>query len=112
MALNDLMYSAGSPAYYTDELRYEFDDQLPLLRVSTSTRIVTVDPMLRYRYRGDLYGLFRVMGILPKMWWVTMRLNMINDRFRVEDTLEEIMIPDSGFLDKLMQAASATTRLN
>ena len=112
MEINKLMYDPGPAAYYTDELRQHFDDQLPLLRVAQSTKIISVDPMMRFRRIGDLYGLFTDLGIAPKLHYVVLRTNALRDRFDVPDSLEYLMVPDEGYLGRIMGAVSGTKRLN
>ncbi len=112
MQIDELMYSPGPTPWYTDELRQHFDDQVPLLRVAQSTQIAPVDPILRFRRQGDLYGLFRDLGVNEKMFYITMRVNGLNDPMVIPDTLEYLMVPDEAFLNQIMYAVSSTKRLN
>lgn len=110
--IDNLMYSPGATAYYSDEFRRHIDDQLPLLRVAQTTQLVTVPPILKHRFNGNLYALFAALGIAPEMHYPTMRVNGINSRLEVPENLDNLLVPDGNYLNRLLQSVSGTKRLS
>lgn len=112
MNIDDLMYDRGASAYYGDTLRQALDDQMTLLRTSADTRSIPVDPMIRYRFVGDFYGLLTVLKIPPELHYVVMRMNQINSRTEVPEDMTAILVPDQTAVDRIRQALATSDRLN
>lgn len=72
LQVND--YQFDSLTQMNDNLQY-----LDYINHNYQFQDTTVDPHLSYKYQGNLFGLFREMGIQPHLFVYTMYLNNYSD---------------------------------
>lgn len=109
--LDNLPQDAGNPTFYTESIRTVFDDFIPSLVASTSTKTVTVSPGDAVEWEYDLYGYLYSLKIAQRYHFIIMRMNDlmspldwhrdVNGRY---DHMLTLLIPDSREIDAIVQA--------
>lgn len=79
--------------YNTEEFKHLIYSHLPYLREFYRDQNLTATPHQGLIWRGDLYGLFNVLGISPRMYWVIAAVNGFNDPSDYDGTVLSFVIP-------------------
>lgn len=86
-------YMTRGPSYQTYT---ELNEQLLYTDFITSKynlKEVMVDPIVSYRYQGNLYGLFKEMMIDPDLYLLAMYINGYNNPLNFEGKKVRFQIP-------------------
>lgn len=110
MAIEDLLLTTASSAYYSPEFRDVIEAHIGYLYDHPQTTINTVDAMDLYVYDFDFYGMLIKMGVPPELHFATLRMARLTSPQDNFGHLELIRIPDKGVLQKILQRWQAKSR--
>jgi hypothetical protein len=102
------MISAGADIHYDKAFRDMLESHLEYLREHPKTRTIQVDPQRALVYEGDLFGFFLEARIEMQLHWVSMRVSGLFSPHDFTPETGNLLIPDSGELESLRQAHTAT----
>ena len=97
------LVSYENPMYFDPGFQRMLRDHLVLIRQSNSTQPMIVDSNVAHHSKGDLYFVFRQMGLSPKYWWITMIINNITSPEQYDGERTDFILPDMQYIDELYQ---------
>lgn len=103
MSINKLARRSGDDIYYNPKFRRFFEFYLSDLRNDSNPELIPVDPNLLYKYEGDFYGLFSILGIRNNYHWITLRLNGFLDPMDTPSELPFIISPPHQKVTQIVQ---------
>ena len=83
---------------------------MPLIKTRSMTNIRRVEPAQAYKWIGNLKGLLSDLGITPDLHWVAMTINGLKNDFRDIESVEQIIVPDSTYINILWSIFTANKR--
>jgi hypothetical protein len=110
MKLLNTMRSMGPKLYYSREFKQMIEDHLPYLKNHSSTATAALDPMLSYKYMGDLTGLLYHLNIPSHLHFVILRLNDYSSYTDFKGTETSILLIEQSVISNL--ANTLKTRLS
>lgn len=111
MQIDSLLTDPGPQIYYDDAFRNVLEDYMGVLRVSSSTSAIAIDPKDAYKYEFDLFGLLRMNSIPDYIHWTVMRMNGFTSPLEITRDLQALLIPDTAMLEKIRQSHMSARRL-
>lgn len=96
--------NSGPSIYYTASFRRMLEDHLLVMRSMTTNTIrqITEDNWASLnRYVGDFYGFLTELGYSRQYHWTILRLNGFRSRFELNLGLQQLILPDWDYVDKL-----------
>jgi hypothetical protein len=100
-SINTLAKGAGADVFYTDDFRNVLEDYMTILRNSSDTVTITVEPATALKYRGDLYGLLVELNYPPYMAWIIMRMNNMNSPVDYDETILTLLTPSEDRISRI-----------
>lgn len=108
--LNELL-DAGPDVYYTVEFRKTIEDHMTYLRTHTDTTILTVEPFIAYKYRGDLYRVLHHYNASAYLHWIIMRMNNWTSPTDFNENVTTLMVPSPTVIERMRAAFMAQSKL-
>ena len=72
---------------------------------------LTIEPMMAYKYAGDIVGVFQENNVPAHLHWIAMRMNgLINPSDYTED-MTVLIVPSSATVDKLRNTFNSQSKL-
>lgn len=103
-ALLDTIDRTGQSIYYSERFRQMLEDHLLIIRNMRTNTLMTLtedDGATLNRYVGDFYGFLTAKMIPSQYHWTVMRINGFRSRFDLDLSLEQLILPDYVYIDKL-----------
>lgn len=99
---------ADSAIYYSARFRQMIEDHLSVIREMTTNTVETYtqdDWAKLDRFTGDFYSFLFAVGKQARYHWVILRLNGYRSNFAITPELQQLVMPDWEYIDKLAQLA-------
>lgn len=87
--------------YFEPSFHRNLLDHLELIKRSVSTQPLLIEGDVAYHSKGDLYQVFRQIGLSPKYWWITMVINNITSPEQYDGERTSFILPDLSYIDEL-----------
>ncbi len=97
------LVSYENPLYFEPKFQRMLSDHLVKIKESVGTQPMVVETNVAYHAKGDLYMVFRQMGLSPKYWWITMIINNITSPEQYDGERTNFILPDYDYIDELYQ---------
>ncbi len=97
----NLMTQEGPPVFFRDDFRMELEKHIDVFRKEKGIQLITVDPNVALRYRGDFDGLMCYYKIPLKYHWIIMRINNLHSTFEYTEELRGLLIPNFESIEQL-----------
>lgn len=111
MKILDKLYDPGPDIYYSVKFRNVLEDHLSWLKKHPDNITITVEPMMAYKYAGDIVGIFQENNVPAHLHWIAMRMNgLINPTDYTED-MTVLIVPSSATVDKLRNTFNSQSKL-
>ena len=75
MTLLDRMVNPGNPIFYSRKYRQMIEDHINFLRKNKTVTVVSLDPMVSFKYLADFYGLLFYLTVPMQYHYAVLRLN-------------------------------------
>lgn len=111
MSVNSLAIDTGPSIYYDPSFRNVLEDHWSILRNSSKTTMVSVDPMLAYRYEYSFYALLNALNIPTFKHWITLRLSGFRSPSEPDRTVSVIYVPSNDELSQLAQSHLSSRKM-
>ena len=111
VSIRDQLRDQRQPqGWYDPAFRQVLYDHMPLIKTRSMTNIRRVEPAQAYKWIGNLKGLLSDLGITPDLHWVAMTINGLKNDFRDIESVEQIIVPDSTYINILWSIFTAKKR--
>lgn len=97
------LVSYENKAYFEPKFQTMLRDHLAHIGSSVGTQPMVIDANVAYHSKGDLYMVFRQMGLSPKYWWITMIINNISSPEQYDGNRVNFILPDIEYIDDLFR---------
>ncbi len=97
------LVSYENPMYYDPSFQRMLRDHLVRIRESVGTQPMVLTTNIAHHCKGDLYMVFRQMGLSPKYWWITMVINNYSSPEQYDGERTNFILPDIEYIDELYQ---------
>ena len=87
--------------YFDPKFHIMLRDHLIKIKESVGTQPMIIDTNIAYHAKGDLYMVFRQMGLSPKYWWITMIINDISSPEQYDGEQVNFTLPDIEYIDEI-----------
>lgn len=102
MQILTILNKPTSLVYYEQQFRVLLEDHLTYLKSLTTTRRISIDQQLGYKYEGDLDGLLTQLNIRPEFHFIVMRLNGLTSPQEFNsDRTSTLLIPDNKEIERI-----------
>ncbi len=112
MYINNLMVPAGPDIYYGHGFHVVLEDHMSFLKEHPTSRVLTLEPMLAYKFEGDLFGLLLELNIPMQLHWIVMRMNNYRAPYDFDKGTGFLIVPDESTVDMIRQSHMSTRKLN
>lgn len=112
MQVNSLMMNPGPTIYYNDVFRSVLEDHLTLLKNHSETKVITVEPMIAYRFEFDFFSMLSYFGLPSHLHWLIMRMNDFLSPLDNTRDLTNIIIPSGTTVDTIRQSHMTTRKIS
>lgn len=110
--VNQLANPAGAAIYSDPGFQRVLEINLPMILAHPLAARKAVSANLAYKNEGDFYGLLTDMGVEPKYWWLTLRLNGYTDPLKFDGNLDMLITVPTALIEMMRQRhVSAYARL-
>ena len=109
--LNSLAIDPGPSIYYDPNFRNVLEDHWTILKNSSKTTVLNVDPMFAYRYEYSFYALLNALNIPTFKHWITLRLSGFRSPAEPDRTLSVIYVPSNDELSQLAQSHLSSRKM-
>lgn len=89
--------------YYHRDFLILLESHLTYFLNNKITGAIAVEPAVAYKYRGDLYGMLKEIGVESKYHYMVMRLNGYKSSADYQGDRVEFLQPDFSEIDLLRQ---------
>lgn len=110
LSINKLEANEGGAGYYDPGFTRYLESYLMHLKGLANNQMHPVDSHTLYKYEGDLYGLFDVLGIPRHLHWITMRMNNFTSPTQFNGELYTIIAPTEGVINNILQKFTTTKK--
>lgn len=110
MTILKKMVAIGDPNFYTSKYRQMIEDHIIFLRNHKTNSIVTLAPMVSFKYAADFYGLLFHLKVPMEYHYAILRLNNYRNPSDFQGTEESILICDTELLKRLTNTLKTQTR--
>lgn len=110
MKITNYAVNYGADIFYDPGFRAVLESHLPTILAGAKGTFKAVDPLLTYKYEGDLFGLFDQLNIPKQYHHITMLANRIDTTTNFVIKNNMVFVPDPGEIDLIKNCY--TTRKN
>jgi hypothetical protein len=111
MQLHSLATFTGDATYYTDGYRRLVESHYRYFIEQNYLSYITVDGQTAGKYHGDLYGLLDTLHIPKQHHWAVLFFNRYRHPGDYDQNTLLLLIPDTAYLDLLLQVYKTRKRL-
>lgn len=111
MDILNSMINTGPSVFYDPAFRNMIEDHLSYLRARADNDVITVEPLVAYKYAGDFFGLMMHHGVLPQHHWIVMRVNDLISPQDYKDTTLFFIKPKEAVITGLQSTFMSQNKL-
>lgn len=101
MKIYDLENNFGPSIHYDPKFRIVLEDHMTVLRNSTLTRSLTIEPVYAYKFTGDLIGILKQYNVPLYLHWIIMRMNNYTAYTDFNENVTSLIIPDEELVERI-----------
>lgn len=98
-----MLAASGDSTHYRPDLRLAWDQYRTILRESSSTEWVALEPHIGYLYQYDFYSLLRYINVPNRLHYPVLRVNGYTNPHQYTSDNLLIAVPSINALDRIKQ---------
>ncbi len=111
MDILDYGLSGGPDIYYDPSFRNVVEDHMTYLRTRPDNQVISIEPMVAYKYAGDYFGMLLHHKVFTHHHWIVMRINGLISPQDYRDTMLSFIKPPDKTMELLRSVYMSQSKL-
>lgn len=99
--IHQYAYNPGQDIFYDAGFQRVLEANLSLIAQHPLTVSMDTPRDGAQKYEGDLHLALAAMGVVPWLWWITMRVNGYTSPVEYNDDKFSLLVPDGNLLENM-----------